>query len=245
MNKILAWILFTGLVYGNCDSNARKLVQSYENIIGCKNNYILWRDGSKLLYDDKRKKSQFSKLLNRPDIQDMFRINYPIGRNSYKSPRLNSDPGRIRNDAFMKKLYGKTRQEVSKSLTRIAWMPKHSNHKVSVTRKNGVAKQLQKVSRELDNLPKRFHKYLLPTAGTFNWRHIAGTSRMSVHSFGAAIDLNVKYAGYWKWKKKYHYSNQIPKEIVEVFEKYGFIWGGKWYHYDTMHFEYRPELLEK
>ncbi|MEJ2663631.1 MAG: M15 family metallopeptidase, partial [Spirochaetia bacterium] len=27
------------------------------------------------------------------------------------------------------------------------------------------------------------------------------------------------------------------------FEKYGFIWGGKWYHYDTMHFEYRPELL--
>src|SRR5262245_1812136 len=27
------------------------------------------------------------------------------------------------------------------------------------------------------------------------------------------------------------------------FEKYGFIWGGHWYHYDTMHFEYRPELL--
>jgi peptidoglycan LD-endopeptidase CwlK len=28
-----------------------------------------------------------------------------------------------------------------------------------------------------------------------------------------------------------------------VFEKHGFIWGAKWYHYDTMHFEYRPELL--
>lgn len=27
-------------------------------------------------------------------------------------------------------------------------------------------------------------------------------------------------------------------------EKHGFIWGGCWYHYDTMHFEYRPELLE-
>mgnify|MGYP002637708491 CR=1 FL=1 len=23
----------------------------------------------------------------------------------------------------------------------------------------------------------------------------------------------------------------------------GFIWGGRWFHYDTMHFEYRPELL--
>jgi len=21
------------------------------------------------------------------------------------------------------------------------------------------------------------------------------------------------------------------------------VWGGKWYHYDTMHFEYRPEIL--
>ncbi|WP_265937085.1 M15 family metallopeptidase [Aliarcobacter butzleri] len=28
-----------------------------------------------------------------------------------------------------------------------------------------------------------------------------------------------------------------------MFEKYGFIWGGRWYHFDTMHFEYRPELL--
>ena len=29
-----------------------------------------------------------------------------------------------------------------------------------------------------------------------------------------------------------------------IFEKYGFVWGGRWYHYDTMHFEYRPELFE-
>src|SRR5690242_16362928 len=27
------------------------------------------------------------------------------------------------------------------------------------------------------------------------------------------------------------------------FEQHGFIWGGRWAHYDTMHFEYRPELL--
>jgi hypothetical protein len=24
---------------------------------------------------------------------------------------------------------------------------------------------------------------------------------------------------------------------------YGFIWGGKWLFFDTMHFEYRPEIL--
>jgi hypothetical protein len=22
------------------------------------------------------------------------------------------------------------------------------------------------------------------------------------------------------------------------------VWGGRWYHYDTMHFEYRPELFD-
>lgn len=38
------------------------------------------------------------------------------------------------------------------------------------------------------------------------------------------------------------YANRIPLEIVGVFEKYGFVWGGRWYHFDTMHFEYRPEI---
>jgi hypothetical protein len=39
------------------------------------------------------------------------------------------------------------------------------------------------------------------------------------------------------------YRNEIPWEIVEIFERHGFVWGGKWYHYDTMHFEYRPEIV--
>ncbi|MFM7757478.1 MAG: M15 family metallopeptidase [Crocinitomicaceae bacterium] len=36
----------------------------------------------------------------------------------------------------------------------------------------------------------------------------------------------------------------IPLELVEIFERYGFIWGGKWLPYDTMHFEFRPELID-
>jgi hypothetical protein len=30
---------------------------------------------------------------------------------------------------------------------------------------------------------------------------------------------------------------------LETFERRGFIWGGKWWHFDTMHFEYRPEII--
>ena len=33
--------------------------------------------------------------------------------------------------------------------------------------------------------------------------------------------------------------------IVHIFEKHGFIWGGRWLHYDTMHFEFRPEFYAK
>jgi peptidoglycan L-alanyl-D-glutamate endopeptidase CwlK len=34
-----------------------------------------------------------------------------------------------------------------------------------------------------------------------------------------------------------------PPKLVEIFEKYGFIWGGKWFHFDSMHFEFRPEFF--
>jgi hypothetical protein len=39
-----------------------------------------------------------------------------------------------------------------------------------------------------------------------------------------------------------HY-NSHGERLVEIFERHGFIWGGNWSHFDTMHFEYRPELL--
>jgi hypothetical protein len=34
-----------------------------------------------------------------------------------------------------------------------------------------------------------------------------------------------------------------PKRVIDIFEKEGFIWGGKWTVWDNMHFEYRPELI--
>jgi hypothetical protein len=75
---------------------------------------------------------------------------------------------------------------------------------------------------------------------------VAGTGQPSPHSFGIAIDLNTAFSEYWYWQRHNEpiiYRNRMPEEIVSTFEKHGFIWGGKWYHFDTMHFEYRPELL--
>ena len=56
----------------------------------------------------------------------------------------------------------------------------------------------------------------------------------------------MKKSAYWRWDPPARlatFQRDWPVEIVEAFERHGFIWGGKWWHYDTMHFEYRPELL--
>lgn len=240
MNKLFYCMLFPLIAFGLCDKNSEKLVSSYSQIQSCKNNYIIWNDGTKMLYDDGKKKS-FKELLTSPDIQDTFHFEYPI--NFFPPPSFMNDPGRIRNDAFFKKLYGNNKDEVKSKLKSIIWLPSGKN--ILVTSINDIDVKLSLISKELKNLPLQFQKYVVNIGGAFKWRNIAGTSRLSSHSLGSSIDINVKYSAYWRWSKgKYLYKNKIPQEIVSIFEKYGFIWGGKWFHYDTMHFEYRPELLK-
>jgi len=108
-----------------------------------------------------------------------------------------------------------------------------------------VSDQLTTLLQEKPDLSK----YVLPLGGTYNRREIAATERLSPHAFGIAIDLNTKQGAYWQWKKDGQDITAVrlnyPLEIIQAFERNGFIWGGKWAHYDLMHFEYRPEILAK
>jgi hypothetical protein len=228
---------------------AKKLIKSYPDfIVGFSDNHLIFKDQSKLLWDDGIKNKSFKDLLEKPDIKDMFEQAYITGKPA-SPPLKNSDPGRIRNEAFFLKIYGSTEKEVKQHLTEITWCPKLIGQKIIVTKVNGVNKQLMLVSKELDEHPE-LKKYLSNIGGTFTWRNINGTNRHSMHSFGMTIDINTTYSDYWQWNCKcinedamIKYTNRIPQIIVDIFEKHGFIWGGKWYHYDTMHFEYRPELI--
>jgi hypothetical protein len=164
-------------------------------------------------------------------------------------PARNEDPGRARNAPFFDKMYGdcKTGGSTSK-LVDVVWLPRKWGKSVKATRVNGASERLAAVSTELDQLPASFDAYLFPSAGTYNCRPIAGTTRVSAHGHGIAIDISTRHANYWRWSgakagAAIPYRNAIPFEIVEIFERHGFIWGGKWFHYDTMHFEYRPELF--
>lgn len=225
------------------------LIASYPDVLDRhEGSMLVWKDDTRMTFDDGVRRKDFDTLLNRPSLRDQFYAPYPTGPMG-SPPGVNIDPGRVRYEPFFAKMYGDCRKgEVQRHLVDVVWLPKKWGRPLQATRLNGVAEKLQAVSSELDRLPASFDKYLYPPAGTFNCRAIAGTERLSPHGFAIAIDLATTPAHYWRWTKPdaaglYPYRNAIPKEIVEIFEKHGFIWGGRWYHFDTMHFEYRPELI--
>ncbi len=224
----------------NIPVGLQKLLKAYPDFLdSADENNLYWKDGSAMIYDDGISKTHDEKLDN-ADLEDMLSQQYTAGPDWGEPPAENFEPGRIRNEAFFKKMYGSSSSEVQKSLVSVKWV---DGTNVDFSSINGASDRLEEVVSELKQLGAEYQKYLKNIGGTFNWRNIAGTHRLSNHSFGTAIDINTKFSNYWQWSSDLSYRNQIPIEIVQIFEKHGFIWGGKWYHFDTMHFEYRPELL--
>ena len=215
------------------------LVKAYPDIVSVKNNQVYFADQNSMEYNDFVDKT-FQTKLDNPSIKDTLSLKYPAFE-EIVPPNINDDPGRFRNDGLLKKLYGQNRKEIEKNLEKLVWV---DGAQILFNKKQNASVQLKKVISELKTLPKKYDKFLTNIAGSYSFRYIKGTKRLSAHSYGIAIDLNVKQSRYWKWDKVYKYSNNFPKEIIDIFEKYGFIWGGRWYHYDTMHFEYRPELFD-
>lgn len=220
----------------------KALIEAYPDfIVKIENNTVYFKDGSTLPYDDKKVKD-FNTLLDEGDIEDMFFVPYD---SSVTPPPYLSDPGRSRSEQLYKKMYGSSSSAVQRNLVSVPWFGKN----VKFTKVNGAAEALKAVQAEIAKYPD-LKKYI-ESSGTFYWRPVRGAKRLSAHSYGIAFDIAVKHSDYWLWNSKSKneldmvpYKNKFPKKIVEIFEKHGFIWGGNWYHYDTMHFEYRPELLK-
>lgn len=92
---------------------------------------------------------------------------------------------------------------------------------------------------------------------SFISRDIAGSPTRSHHAWGLAVDfVPSSYGGrhvYWRWSRVFDREGwdripveerwSPPRRVVEIFERHGFVWGGKWAHFDVIHFEYRPEIV--
>jgi hypothetical protein len=150
------------------------------------------------------------------------------------------DPGRVRVSELFEATYGASREAVRAKLK--PWTFHGTTqlvHERALPAFEAVKKRLDALLQEDPSLQPWFDGM----GGTFNWRPIAGTHRPSAHSFGVSLDLNPARSHYWRNDPKAGWKNTVPASIVAAFEAEQFAWGGRWFHYDTMHFEWRPELF--
>lgn len=220
--------------------------------------YLLWIDGTHMPLGNLDEDKTTAEKLANPSLADQ--LTQPLYIAGIPTENPQTDPGRTRYEPFFRKMYGNSLHDAQNNLVSIAWMPNTFGEKtftLKVTKINNIHEKIKQISDNLEELVSRHPEYiefLNNPGGTFCWRNIANTNRLSAHSFGMTIDINASLSHYWQWDLKNEgrpineqaelvYRNTIPWEIIEIFEKHGFIWGGKWYHYDTMHFEYRPELI--
>ena len=76
----------------------------------------------------------------------------------------------------------------------------------------------------------------------FNYRVISGTTKLSNHSYGMAIDINPRINPWVKGNKVSPANGKVYKQkndtAYKIFKKYGFSWGGEWRSSkDYQHFE--------
>lgn len=100
--------------------------------------------------------------------------------------RPDHDTGLFRVDAFFKAVYGSSPAEVKASMVPV----NYCGTRVMFNAQNEVAQALERVGRELSVLVAKrpqLRQYLFPLGGTFNWRSITGTSRLSPHPWGLPL----------------------------------------------------------
>lgn len=163
---------------------------------------------------------------------------------------------RSEHDGLYKELYGvTTRNSVKRKLVNKKFLGfKIKVHKIIGKKISSIdlkIRELAKSDREVSSFIKN-----LSDVQCFHWRKIAGVERKSRHSFGLAVDILPenyrKKIVYWGWEKDTNNDWMLipqsslwvpPDSVVRAFLAEGFIWGGHWDTFDTIHFEYRPELL--
>lgn len=108
----------------------------------------------------------------------------------------------------------------------------------------------KKLANEITEVFKELKEIGFPVnsdTGGYSWRQMAASSSLSHHSYGCVIDLNANsnpmiVGGKVISGKKYApgvdpYS--VTKQVVEIWKKHGFYWGGDWTSTpDYMHFTY-------
>jgi hypothetical protein len=214
---------------------------------------------------------EFYDRIESMDLASLLMIPYVPGVVPLPEKRRNHDPGRLHVDDLQASVFGGTREEVRANLTSVEFLGQKipfQKHLGAAAALGRVGKQIMAAAAKDPKLAKFIEPFTSKKIDLRNytnaWRTVKGTTRLSSHSFATAIDLLTNVGPmYWLWDatkadperakrgevgfRDIHFVARakpiMPQPIVDAFEANGFIWGGKWNHYDTMHFEYRPEFF--
>jgi hypothetical protein len=174
---------------------------------------------------------------------------------SYRAYRTGINPGAIRSPFFEALWRARDREE---SFSRQKWIrfldrsvQIHEDIVAPLGRAEARIQEFMKTDPEIQDWLKN-----LESITGWNWRNVAGSQNRSFHSYGIAVDLLMRarpgMETYWQWTAAKGIDwravpagnrQNPPASVIRAFEEQGFIWGGRWQRYDTMHFEYHPELL--
>jgi len=191
--------------------------------------------------------------LDEVDGFDPIFYDYPLER--LVSPPPLTDLPTYSTD-YLEALFGRTESEVRRHCRSISFL----DHNLFVN--TLILEPLREVEQEIREAAARDAEVVrwleeLDVAYSFLFRDIAKSQTRSLHGFGLAVDLVPRsYGGlhvYWQWSRVLDREGWFriplsqrwspPQAVIEAFEHNGFVWGGKWSRFDTVHFEYRPEIL--
>ena len=95
---------------------------------------------------------------------------------------------------------------------------------------------LEKIFEAYGSLAEVRHYGMDRFGGAYNYRRISGSSKLSLHAYGAAIDLDPEHNPLGPaWRAG---AGMMPMLVVELFEEAGWKWGGRFEgRKDCMHFQ--------
>jgi hypothetical protein len=184
---------------------------------------------------------------------DPILYRYPTGTVS-TLPQRAAYPANRSTD-FLDALIGDTPEEISRASGWIDFLGRRVfMHHICREPLKRVERKILEVARRSQEV--RSYVEDIRIMFSMDARRVDGSNALSYHAYGLAVDIVPKtYNGkqvYWRWSAAWKVAWdsiplterwQPPQAVIDAFESEGFVWGGKWYHFDTIHFEYRPEII--
>jgi hypothetical protein len=238
------------------DPRVRAFLQAYDALIDsvapADDDVVFYLGGRAIHFQDGRMLDP-DRAANDDECDPIF-YRYPLGSLT-EPPVAPDEPPRYCTDV-LEALWGSTESEIRRHGSSVTFL----DHRMFVN--DLLIEPLGAVERDIANAAARdplVAEWIaeLDITYSFSYRGIAGSPTRSQHSWGMAVDfVPTSYDGrhvYWRWSRVYNRNDwdRIPLErrwsppggVIEVFERHGFLWGGKWAHFDVIHFEYRPEII--